>query len=50
MEKYHRGPCKFLEEEAKCYGAPAGEQEATLGAISSLVPPCAQQLPSQGHI
>lgn len=34
-----------VEEQAKCHRDPAQEQEARLGAISSVVPPCAQQLP-----
>lgn len=34
-----------VEEEAKCHQDPAQEEEERLGAISSVVPPCAQQLP-----
>lgn len=37
-----------VEEQAKCHRDPAQEQEARLGAISSVVPPCAQQLPAKG--
>lgn len=47
-------PPRFLqipvEEEAKCHRDPAGEQQARLGAISSVLPPCAQQPLCQGHI